>query len=235
MPPQIPSSLSKILPRRERSAFGSLDVYPEHVSFNSQDPGESIYILMRSHIAVNIGWVVRFAIGVVFPFILITMFEIFNMLLTSREIPPIAYKDLMPFSTWVMVFLFYYSLAISYALANFLDWYFDVYLVTNIRILHVDFRVFTGKFVAEAALANIEDVSTNIVGFLPSFFNYGNVLVQTAAEKTKFNLVALSNPSWFRDVITDLSNLAKTKRDHPPAGHSRIERIISDSRGGGEP
>ena len=97
MPPQIPSSLSKILPRRERSAFGSLDVYPEHVSFNSQDPGESIYILMRSHIAVNIGWVVRFAIGVVFPFILITMFEIFNMLLTSREIPPIAYNDLMPF------------------------------------------------------------------------------------------------------------------------------------------
>jgi hypothetical protein len=236
MPPQIPNSLTKILPRRERSALGSLEVYPEHVSFNSQDPGESIYILMRSHIAVNVGWVVRFAVGVVFPFIVVTIFEIFNMILTSREIPPIAYKDLMPFSTWAMVFLFYYSLAVTYALANFLDWYFDVYLVTNIRILHVDFRVFTGKFVAEAALANIEDVSTNIIGFLPSFFNYGDVLVQTAAEKTKFNLISLSNPSWFRDVITDLSNLAKTKRDHPRPGNTRVERIVTDDdRGGGEP
>jgi len=238
MPPRIPDNLSKILPRRERKSLGSLQVYPEKVSFNSQDPGESIYILMRSHIAVNIGWILRFIAGVIAPVIFIILIQIFNALLVSRGIDPLSIGDLLPVSNWVMALLFYYTLVLSYALANFLDWYFDVYLVTNLRILHVDFKVFTGQFVAEAALVNIEDVSTHIIGFLPSFFNYGDVLVQTAAEKTKFNLVALPDPSWFRDVITDLSNLAKSKRDHPFTDHSIgnfQETIQLDEKEGGEP
>lgn len=220
MPPRIPDSLSTILPKRERKSLGALQVYPEHVSFNSQDPGESIYILMRSHIAVNVGWVIRFFVGLLAPIVLTILVMFFNSVLTSRGIPPIKISDLLPISNWLMIVLFYYSLAVSYALANFLDWYFDVYLVTNLRILHVDFRVFTGKFVAEAALVNIEDVSTHIIGFLPSFFDYGDVLVQTAAEKAKFNLLSLPSPSWFRDVITDLSNLAKGKRERTYGNHA---------------
>jgi len=236
MPPQIPNSLAKILPRRERKSFGILEIYPEHVSFNSQDPGESIYILMRSHIAVNVGWVMRFIMAVIFPVLVFVTYRVFGALLISHGIEPIGIIQLMPFSNWVMALLLYYSLAFSYALTNFLDWYFDVYLVTNLRILHVDFKVFTGKSVAEAALVNIEDVSTTIVGFLPSFFDYGDVLVQTAAEKTKFNLLALSNPSWFRDVITDLSNLAKSRRKSPHEGHVSVETILPhDEFEGGEP
>jgi hypothetical protein len=161
----------------------------------------------------------------------------FNSILESRSIPAIQISDLLPVSNWLMIILFYYSLAVSYALANFLDWYFDVYLVTNLRILHVDFRVFTGKFVAEAALVNIEDVSTHIIGFLPSFFDYGDVLVQTAAEKAKFNLIALPSPSWFRDVITDLSNLAKGKRERGYGNHAETvyEAPTMIEEEGGEP
>lgn len=236
MPPQIPNSLARILPRRERKFLGILDIYPEDVSFNSQDPGESIYILMRSHIAVNVGWILRFIMAILFPAFVFIIYRIFGALLMSHGIEPIGIIQLMPLSNWIMALLLYYSLAFSYALTNFLDWYFDVYLVTNLRILHVDFKVFTGKSVAEAALVNIEDVSTTIVGFLPSFFDYGDVLVQTAAEKTKFNLLALSNPSWFRDVITDLSNLAKSRRKGPQNGHVSVETILPhDEFGGGEP
>lgn len=238
MPPRIPDSLSSILPKRERKSLGALQVYPEHVSFNSQDPGESIYILMRSHIAVNIGWVVRFFLGIIAPPLVVLLMMFFNSILVSRGIEPIEISDLLPVSNWLMILLFYYSLAVSYALANFLDWYFDVYLVTNLRILHVDFRVFTGKFVAEAALVNIEDVSTHIIGFLPSFFDYGDVLVQTAAEKAKFNLIALPSPSWFRDVITDLSNLAKGKRERSFGGHAETvyeAPAENNEEEGGEP
>lgn len=236
MPPQNPNNLSNILPRRERKLFGILDIYPEDVSFNSQDPGESIYILMRSHIAVNIGWVVKFIFGLLFPTICFLLYRLFGLVLISQDIEPLALITLMPFFNWVMLGMLYYSLMFSYALTNFLDWYFDVYLVTNLRILHVDFKVFTGKSVAEAALANIEDVSTSIVGFLPSFFDYGDVLVQTAAEKTKFNLRALANPSWFRDVITDLSNLAKNRKKLPGEGHVSVETILPhENFEGGEP
>lgn len=236
MPSQIPNSLARILPRRERKFLGILDIYPEDVSFNSQDPGESIYILMRSHIAVNIGWVTRFILALIFPVLVFMIYRIFGIFLMSHDVDPLGIMELMPLSNWIMALLLYYSLAFSYALINFLDWYFDVYLVTNLRLLHVDFKVFTGKSVAEAALVNIEDVSTSIVGFLPSFFDYGNVLVQTAAEKNKFNLLALSNPSWFRDVITDLSNLAKSRRKGPQNGHVSVETILPNYEPeGGEP
>lgn len=212
MPPLVPNTLAQILPRRERKSLGTLQVYPERVYFNSQDPGESIYILTRSHIATNIGWIIRFVIGLFMPIVLVILLDIFNVILADRGIDQIGIRDLLPVGNWLMVFMLYYSLALSYAIANFIDWYFDIYLVSNMRILHVDLKVFTGKSVAEAALVNIEDVSQSVIGFLPSFFNYGDVLVQTAAEKTKFNLKSLPDPSWFRDVITDLSNLAKNNK-----------------------
>ncbi len=238
MPPKVPNALAQILPRRERKSLGALQVYPENVFFNSQDPGESIYILTRSHIAINTGWVIKFIFSIILPIIFTIGLEVFNSILVNRGIDPLGVRDLLPVESWLMVFLLYYSLALSYAIANFIDWYFDIYLVSNLRILHVDLKVFTGKSVAEAALVNIEDVSQSVVGFLPSFFNYGDVLVQTAAEKTKFNLKALPDPSWFRDVITDLSNLAKHSK-HGNFAHATVSTTsgvtVDNNLNGDEP
>lgn len=232
MAPQIPESLSNILPRRVRKSFGILEIYPDDVSFNSQDPGEKIYILMRSHIAVNIGWVLNFLLMLVLPILAFLAYKIFNLVLVDYDINPIEIIALTPLVNWIMVLLLYYSLTFSYALVNFLDWYFDIYLVTNLRILHVDFKVFTGTSVAEAALVNIEDVSTSTVGLLPSIFDYGDVLVQTAAQKNKFDLMSLSNPNWFRDIIVDLANLARKRRVHKHTdkdGHMSISTILPEN------
>lgn len=232
------NSLSQILPKREKRSLGTMQVYPENVTFNSQDPGESIYILTRSHVAINIGWIIRFIMALFFPIVVIVIYSLFNSFLVTQNIEPLPLGSLFAISDWVMIIIFYFSLCTSYALINFLDWYFDIYLVTNLRILHVDFAVFSGKSVSEATLANIQDVSQNVVGFLPSFFAYGDVLVQTAAEKTRFYFKALPDPDWFRDVLTDLSTLARArskKRSSVPVTPTVTWEMPTPQRVGGEP
>lgn len=211
------NSLSQILPKRESRSLGTIQVYPEKVTFNSQDPGESIYILTRSHIAVNIGWILRFIFSLFVPIFIFFLYGAFNSFILARGIDPLEIGSIVSISDWIMIIVFYYSLTFSYALLNFLDWYFDIYLVTNIRLMHVDFQLFSGKSVSEAALKNIQDVSQSVVGFYASFFAYGDVLVQTAAEKTRFFFKSLPDPDWFRDVLTDLSTLSQNRAKRPPA------------------
>ena len=94
-------------------------------------------------------------------------------------------------------------------LARFIDWYFDIYLVTSERIIHSEFQILKGKTLSEAPLKNIQDVQQKIIGFFPSMFNYGDVIVQTAAEKGKFDFKSVPDPTWFMNVISDLAKLAE--------------------------
>ncbi len=54
---------------------------------------------------------------------------------------------------------------------------------------------------------NIQDISQKVLGFLPAAFNYGDIRIQTASERNQFYLKAVPDPTWFRDVISDLSKL----------------------------
>lgn len=187
--------------------FGQLAVYPPGVKFASQNHDERIFILIRQHVMTNIGWLFRTALLILLPLII---WLVIDFLIISFPVifPQGAdIRSFLPDTIWIVLALIYYTTVFTYAFAKFLDWYFDVYLVTSERIIHTEFRIMTGKFISEAPLRNIQDVSQSIVGFFPSLFNYGDVVVQTAAEKGKFYFRSVPDPNWFRDVVTDLAKV----------------------------
>lgn len=212
-------SIKQIFPRESKSTFGTLDIYPHDIHFSTQNKGEKIFIKLRSHVAVNLGWLIRGAFAAILPVLAITLLDALELLIVQlfndpnmvqaiEEIRAIILSDAY---LVIVLLVLYYSGLMSYFLLNFLNWYFDVYLVTNERMLHIEFTVFRGKRVSEAPLKNIQDISQKIIGFLPSILHYGDVQVQTAAERNRFNFNAVPNPTWFRDSLADLARLIEAE------------------------
>jgi hypothetical protein len=91
-----------------------------------------------------------------------------------------------------------------YVLESFLGWYFNVYFVTNLRVIDVDFYNLVYKQVSDANIDKIQDVSYNMGGVARTVFNFGNVFIQTAAKVEEFDFLAVPNPDKVAKIIEDM-------------------------------
>jgi hypothetical protein len=76
--------------------------------------------------------------------------------------------------------MLWYLLVTAVVLGGFLRWYFDVFVVTDERIIDIDFNNLIYKNITSTKIDNIEDVTYNVSGAIQSLFNFGQVLIQTA-------------------------------------------------------
>ena len=58
---------------------------------------------------------------------------------------------------------------------------------------------------SEATYDNLEDTSFSMSNIFQTIFNYGNVLMQTAAEQNQFEFIDIPNPAKVQDIISDLA------------------------------
>jgi hypothetical protein len=144
--------------------LAAFSVMPAGLTVEVLDKDEQILLLVRRHIITNIRWVLislAMAIAPVFAGIL----PLFDML-PSRFI----------FATIIL----WYLLVVAVILEGFLNWYFDMFVVTDERIIDIDFENLIYRNITSTKIDRIEDVTYNVSGAIPSFFRYGNVLIQTA-------------------------------------------------------
>ncbi|KKQ34763.1 MAG: hypothetical protein US52_C0048G0006 [candidate division WS6 bacterium GW2011_GWA2_37_6] len=194
------SLIARVLPRREKRAFGAIEIYPKRLRFLTQNPGEVVYILARAHVIVNLGWAFRLAFLSVVPLVGLYFMDYLQLGIGFVTDELIA-----------LIILVYYLMLAGSFIMNLMSWYYDIYLVTSERIIHYDFNPLTSYHVAEAEIENIQDVTQSTIGFLPNIFGYGDITVRTASSKNKFYFKAVPHPVWFRDVIADLSRLIRAK------------------------
>jgi uncharacterized membrane protein YdbT with pleckstrin-like domain len=88
-----------------------------------------------------------------------------------------------------------------YAFFIWIDYYFDVWVVTDKRIINIEQRGLFARNVSELNLERIQDVTTEVHGFLPTMFNFGDVYIQTAAETKRFEFQKVPNPYFIKDTI----------------------------------
>lgn len=186
-------------PKRDNDFFGAIRVYPQSTEFATRDADEQVFVIARRAIITNIGWVTR----IVFLIILLPAIQLGIQVLggSITDIVPERYIPFIP--------LFYYSFLLTYAIIKVNEWFFNVMIITNKRVLDIDFSALTGKHVAEANLTQIEDVSQTKIGFFPAFFNYGDLMIQTAGQRNKFFFPSIPNPTWFRNVLVDLARASQ--------------------------
>jgi hypothetical protein len=76
-------------------------------------------------------------------------------------------------------------------------------LITDRSLVQIMQRSLFNKKVSRLSISNVEDVSEEQRGILPSFFNYGTLMVQTAGAEENFIFTLCPNPSLIADQIIE--------------------------------
>jgi len=84
-----------------------------------------------------------------------------------------------------------------------LIYWLDKLIITDQRIVHVDWKYLTMKDEAEATLTDIQDVQTEEHGFLSALklFDYGMVRLDTASSYVTMEFRNAPNPEGIRKFI----------------------------------
>lgn len=162
-------------------------------------PGEKIVKVLRRDLVILLKKIFFFLVlaSVFFGFSFL-VFEIFPAVMESDFFPAL----LLAASAYILfIWLFFFF--------SFIDYYLDVWIITNERIINVEQQGFFSRTISEQRLFRVQDVTSEVVGVLPTFFKYGNVYVQTAAEKDRFAFEQVPDPNGVRDTII---RLAETER-----------------------
>jgi hypothetical protein len=190
-PLEAVDTYSKVM-RQEEPSKNPFDAYaPKPLmihSFDSQLDGESVLLLLRKHPITQLGKVLAILVMLLMPFF-------FNQVSFYTELPG-------NFQTAIL--LLWYLLTIGYSLESFLTWFYNVYIVTDERIIDIDFLSLIYKNVSAAKIDKIEDITAITSGAIQSIFNYGTVQVQTAAERTEFEFEEVPHPTKVTQFLNEM-------------------------------
>lgn len=89
-----------------------------------------------------------------------------------------------------------------------IDYYFDVWIITSERIINIEQKGLFVRHISELGFSRIQDVTAEVEGILPTVLNYGDVLVQTAGEETRFTFRQVPDPYRVKDMVMKLSKSA---------------------------
>ena len=176
-----------------KNPFAMYAKWPVGVSFENQEEGEKIILLLRAHVVTLIPAFIQIIILAILPFFIVPILSLLRMALAENLSGGQVF--------WLIVV--WYLFVFGFAFYKFIFWYFNVYLVTNERIVDFDFRGILHKETAYANLSQIQDVTPKIIGFFGTFFHFGNVFIQTAAAKNEFEFHAVERPDDVARTILD--------------------------------
>ncbi len=86
------------------------------------------------------------------------------------------------------------------------DYYLDVLIVTDKRIIDIEQRGFFKREVSTVRLESIEDITINVSGVVATFLDYGTLKLQTAAENREFIIYDVPHPNQIKSTIYELQN-----------------------------
>lgn len=178
--------------------FGSYFDNPSHIKFADQLEDEKVLLFLRAHFVTNVPWILKaFGLSLI-PLFLLTIqsFGLINL-------------DFFPSRYQTFIIIFYYLLIWAYMFTNYVTWFYNISLVTDKRIVDIDFSQIVFENVSATKLSQVEDVSYSQIGVIRSVFDYGNVLVQTAGTASEFMFQAVPHPERVIKVINQLIGEAK--------------------------
>ncbi|MDH7476106.1 MAG: hypothetical protein QHH09_01385 [Microgenomates group bacterium] len=164
------------------------------IKFEAQTSNEETILVLRAHPVTQIPFFINSLVFFLFIFLL-------NFILPT----------VMESKKIICLNIFCLAIIFNYLWFNFLSWYFTVGIVTNQRLIDVDFSSVIYKEVTYANLNKVEDVTAKGGGFMASFFNYGDIFVQTAGTESNIEYEGIPRPADVAKVINSLIQNNKKK------------------------
>ena len=96
-------------------------------------------------------------------------------------------------------------------MTQFTDYYLDTWIVTTERIINIEQHGLFRRVISTLHLNHVQDVTAETIGMLATNFRYGNVYIQTAGTRERFNFKSINNPEEVKTLISGLVNEDKQR------------------------
>lgn len=174
----------------------SFSTFPTKICFETQDDKEEVVLFLRQHPIVNISWIVTAIVMLVLPSVFIFF-------------PPYANVGAnFQFIITISWYLFVYG----FSLAKFMGWFFNIYILTDERVVDVDFKNIFFRRISTAKIEEIQDVNIQSSGSFETFFGYGSLFIQTAAEVSEFDFLYVPSPDKVGKILNQLIDLEEQEK-----------------------
>lgn len=134
------------------------------------------------------------------------------VLLGSLAILPALYPDIASGQHAAFFFFMENTFLLFLWVYLFLIWidvYFDVWIITDERIVNIEQKGLFVRHISELRFSQVQDVTSEVEGIIPSILDYGEVFVQTAGEQTRFIFRNVPNPIGIKDLVMRLASDAR--------------------------
>lgn len=156
---------------------------------------EKPVIFMRKHATLLFSQLALYLVLAAAPFAAwLVMDDVIAGWFESPRIGPTVVLALSVFELLVLLLLY----------SAFMDWYLDVWVVTDERIVDVNQRGVWSREIAELPLSKVQDVTVEQKGIFATVFGYGKIQVQSAGEKMEFVFDGLPKPNQMSKKILEL-------------------------------
>lgn len=175
--------------RYRRNHFWSAFIHkPLDLRFETQDKEEKIVLVLRQHLITNLPWLILAVLMFWAPFF----------------ITAIVPLNFIPGNFRFISFICWYLLTFAFVFEKFLIWFFNVYILTDERIIDIDFPTLLYRDIKEAKIDKVQDVSVKTGGYVRSLFNFGDVVIQTAGAVPEICFEAIPNPEQVSHILNEL-------------------------------
>lgn len=161
---------------------------PQKIRFATQEEKEEIVLLLRRHPITNLSWAFKTSL----------------MILLPQVVAAVIPFDFLPARYQFFTLIIWYLLTFAYAFERFLSWLFNVNIITDERIIDIDFPTILYRDISETKIEKIQDISTKTGGYWRSIFNFGDVWIQTSGTEREICFEAVPQPQRVSQVLNDL-------------------------------
>ncbi|MEK9156438.1 MAG: PH domain-containing protein [Patescibacteria group bacterium] len=172
-----------------------------HKYFPSQRETEEVFLLLRRHWFAYVPFAF-IALIMSLPLVFISLYWTNN-----PEVVAGIVGDVL-----IMLGASYLLFVVSLLLYGFIDYYLDVDIITDQRIVDIEQNGFFRRKIAELSLNQVEDVAASVNGPFQTLLHFGDIHIQTAGTKPNFVFNSIPHPYRISKIILDLhdADVAKT-------------------------
>ncbi len=184
--------------------------------FPGKRPDEHVLMVIRKHPIVYIRITVVFLLTSLLP---VAIF----IFVWSAKFPLDSGGTTSIIGYLVASLFLLYSMAI--VLIAWLDEEFDLFILTDNRLIDVTQVSFLKRTVATTPLSQIQDTTSNIQGVMGTLLNYGSIDIQTAAgDASSFNIDHVADPAMIaRRILNYAQQSQGSAYATPPIGEAQAQ------------
>lgn len=188
----LDQSFMKHLEGEDTASFKS---FPKNTTFMGKENDENVILVVRSHWFRYIRYIVTSVLVLILPTIVALLIPSLNS------------------NTALLVGIFLTSalLSMSLAMYSLLMWYYNINIITDKRVIDIDFHSIFSHTSSEARLEKIEDVTSHQSGAFTNVLDIGTVHIQTAGTNAFIEFDDVPKPREIQDILSDLLELANKK------------------------